>query len=83
MARPKIYNYPKIKCPKTYELFALLSEHRKVEIEALGLFEIVRIPKKTIFHNFSKRKRVIEAYNKLKFTQSPELKKLLAIEAKE
>ena len=49
----------------------------KVEVIGLGTFEIVHIPQKKVFHNFSKRTRVIKAYNKLKFTQSSLLKEHL------
>lgn len=75
--RPKLKVYPKLYRPTAEELFAALAESKVVEIDHIGIFEIVKIPRKIIFHNFSKRKRVIHGYNKLKFTQSPELKKLL------
>lgn len=79
MARPKKHIVPVLKLPPKFktELFCLLGAGQKVEIDGLGVFEIKRIPQKTLFHNFSGRRRVIKAYKKLKFTQSAELKKTL------
>ena len=44
------------------------------ELEGFGVFEIKRIQAKKSFHNFSKKTRIFPAYNKLKFTQSADLK---------
>ena len=55
----------------------------KVEVAGLGTFQIVRIPPRKLLHKFSwgreADKRIVQAegYYKLKFTQSPDLKKKL------
>lgn len=56
------------------EITRLASEHGIVEVAGVGSFAVVKIPQKKIFHNFSKRTRIIKAYAKLKFTQAPSLK---------
>ena len=75
MARPKKNIIPVMTLPPKFkgELFAQL-ETGKVEIAGLGTFEIVKIPQKRLYHNFSGKNRVIKGYRKLKFVQSHELK---------
>ena len=48
-----------------------------VEVAGFGLFSIVYIPEKTLYHNFSKRMRTLPAYHKVKFTQSKLLKEII------
>jgi|JI8StandDraft_1071087.scaffolds.fasta_scaffold00207_8 nucleoid DNA-binding protein len=69
--------YPKVQMSTELKQALYSLRDGKLEVEGLGVFEIVRIPSKVIFHNFSKRMRKIAGYNKMKFTQSKELKELL------
>lgn len=55
------------------KLFDML-ENGKVYITDFGTFEIVDIPSKVFYHNFSKRLRKIKAFRKLKFIQNHILK---------
>lgn len=78
MARPKkniLHSLP----PSTRfnDIIAAAGEHGAVEVSGVGVFRIVDIPRKVAFHNFSGRNRVIAAYRKLKFEQSPLLKNTL------
>lgn len=63
--------------PKFKRKLMSMLEKGKVEIPAFGVFEVVRIPQKTLYHNFSQRTRTIQSYKKLKFKQSKLLKNIL------
>lgn len=67
------------KLPPAFQqsLLAALA-HGPVELAGFGTFSVVKIPRKILFHNFSQRRRVIDGYLKLKFTQSPEMKATLS-----
>ena len=58
-------------------LFSHLSQHDKVEVVGLGTFEIVEIPPRKMYHNFTGKVRILKGYRKLKFVQSNDLKKKL------
>ena len=79
MARPRKHIIPEIEIPSVIHrsLFMYLKEG-PVNVKGLGRFEVVQIPQKKLFHNFSGRTRIMKAYGKLKFTQSPELKEQLS-----
>lgn len=59
------------------QLFTHIDKGVSVFVPGFGIFSVKAMPRKKIYHNFSKRTRVLAGYNKLKFTQSPELKKRL------
>lgn len=59
--------------------FRVLYARGAVEIPGLGTFTIVEIKERKTYHNFSGSEIVLPAYRKLKFTQSPALKKRLSV----
>lgn len=77
---PKPKKYPKLKLPTYFKgtLFAQLKTSDRVEVVGFGTFQIVKIPSRKMFHNFSGKERIIKGYTKLKFTQSPLLKYALS-----
>lgn len=78
MARPKTNILPSIPASsRMTEVIRAAEVHGEIEVKGVGVFEIVEIPQKKLYHNFSKRTRIVKAYKKLKFTQSPTLKKTL------
>ena len=77
LGRPKKNILTSIKLPKSFRLklfHYLVDLNEKVEVEGLGIFEIVDIPEKKTFHNFSQTFKVVKGYKKLKFTQSGDMK---------
>lgn len=74
--RPRVKVYPQIKLPRHFKgtLFSQLAQHERVEIIGLGTFEVVKIKGREMYHNFSGKNRHFPAYNRLKFTQSKNLK---------
>lgn len=77
--RPKEKYTPVLKLSEGFsDTFFDALKRGRVELDGLGTFEIKRIPAKRSFHNFSKKIKVFPAYNKLKFTQSAELKERLS-----
>lgn len=80
MGRPKEKVYPKLTLPTYFKgaLFSQLKRSEKVEIVGLGVFTIVKIPDRKMFHNFSGKRRMLKGYNKLKFTQSHSLKEKIS-----
>lgn len=64
--------------PVFRELLLEMVQNGKVYVEGLGTFQVIRVPKKTMYHNLSKRERVIPAYNRLKFTQNSKVKDYLS-----
>lgn len=77
--RPKEKIYPVLSLPPYFKgsLFSHLKIHDKVEVAGLGTFSLVKIAPRKMYHNFSDKERVLKGYVKLKFTQSPLLKKKL------
>ena len=80
MARPKTKILTEISLPPHFKgtLFSYLYKGQKVNVRGLGIFELVDIPDRQMFHNFSKETRTIKGYKRLKFTQSHQLKDALA-----
>lgn len=80
VGRPKEKVYPKLALPAYFKgaLFSHLRRHKKVEVVGFGTFELVKIPSRKMYHNFSGKKRILKGYNKLKFSQSPVLKKQIS-----
>lgn len=79
--RPK--TIPTLKFPRAFEIKLwelLVNAGGKVEVAGHGTFELVKIPQKKTYHNFSKRTRIVKGYRKLKFTQSGKLKESLTEE---
>lgn len=78
---------PRTKITKKYHLptgllggfFKTLYEAGELEVVGLGTFTVVSIKARRTFHNFSKTEIVLPAYKRLKFTQSPSLKKRLSV----
>ena len=52
----------------------VLKKKGKVAVGGLGVFEIVRIKPRTLYHNTAKRELTTKAYNKIKYTPSKLLK---------
>jgi len=79
MARPKSKIVRKVSLPPNWigAFFHHLYEAGSVDVPGFGTFSVIDIPRRITFHNFSGRNRVIPAYKRLKFTQSPALKKQL------
>lgn len=51
----------------------------KVKVDGFGTFEVVTIPARKIFHNFSGKTKRLASYKRLKFSQSKKLKKDLSM----
>lgn len=78
--RPKENIYPQLSLPTYFKgaLFSHLKRSKKVEVVGLGTFELVKIPARKMFHNFSGKERTLKGYTKLKFTQSHSLKQKIS-----
>lgn len=78
--RPKEKVYPKLTLPPYFKgsLFSHLTQHDKVEVVGLGTFEVVKIPPRKMYHNFSGKVRILKGYKKLKFVQSHDLKQKIS-----
>lgn len=78
--RPKENVYPKLALPPYFKgaLFSHLKRSKKVEVIGFGTFELVKIPPRKMYHNFSNKERTLKGYTKLKFTQSHTLKQKIS-----
>lgn len=76
MARPRIKRTSKYHLPPGWVggFFRALYEKGEIEVPGLGTFTVVEIAERKTFHNFSRKVRIIPAYRRLKFSQSPSLK---------
>ncbi len=80
MARPRTKIIKKYHLPTgwTGGFFRALYDAGVIEVPGLGTFMVVDIKERETFHNFSGKTVVLPAYRRLKFTQSPTLKKRLS-----
>lgn len=72
--------YPVIVLPTSFKgvLFGHLKRAGAVEVRGLGVFTIVKIKGRVMYHNFSGKEKKFAGYKKLKFIQSRELKEQLS-----
>jgi len=77
MGRPKKIKELKLDSRFRTRLLMLL-QGGKVEVKDFGVFQLVSIPPKKMYHNRSKKVITVQGYKRLKFTQSKALKEELS-----